>query len=270
MSSCDAGQLKTSEKQLALTTVNAIRAVHGLKPVTYDNLHDIGTARSALISVANQQLSHTPPPTWFCYTQDGYDASNSSNLFLRWASAKSNYATEAGIASLLVDDGVSSLGHRRWLLHPFLSQTSFGRVDGKPFSNNNWATGMTLKVIGYPDADLSDNNAEYVAYPVGTYPAAWFKHGWYMSFSVIANKAGTFSNGQSAVDFSSASVQVLAPSGTALSITGRAEDYSGFGVPNSLQWIAQGTQGNVTYTVRVNNVRVLGVARNYQYTFTIQ
>jgi uncharacterized protein YkwD len=270
IASCDAGQLKLSEKQRALDTVNAIRALHGLKPVAYDSSSDIDTAKSALMSVANQALSHTPPTNWNCYTTEGARGSGNSNLFLRWSSVKSDYATEAGIASLLIDDGVSQLGHRRWLLHPFLSETSFGRVDGKPFANNNWATGISLKVIGGPDADLTGNNATYVAYPVGNYPAAYFKHGWFMSFSVIADKRGTFYNTQTAVDFSAATLQVLGPGGTSMTITSPSVDYQGFGLPNSVQWITQGTQNNVTYTVKVNNVFVLNQAKDFTYTFTIQ
>lgn len=270
IASCDAGQLKLSEKQRALNTVNSIRALHGLKPVVYDNTSDIDTAKSALMSVANQSLSHTPPTSWNCYTPEGARGSGNSNLFLRWSSAKSDFATEAGIASLLIDDGVASLGHRRWLLHPFLSDTSFGRVDGKPFANNNWATGMTLKVIGSPDADLTGNNTTYVAYPVGNYPAAYFKHGWFMSFSVIADKRGTFYNGQTNVDFASATIQVLGPGGINMTLTSPSVDYQGFGLPNSVQWITQGTQNNVTYTVKISNVFVRGTAQNFSYPFTIQ
>lgn len=285
IASCDAGQLKAAEKQRALNTINAIRALHGLKAVTYDGASDLHTSKSALIGVANRQLSHTPPTGWFCYTPEGASGSANSNLFLRWASTRSDIATEDGIESLLIDDGVETLGHRRWFLHQFLSQIAFGRVDGKPFAHTNWATAMSVRVIGYPDQSLADSTQEFVAYPVGNYPARYFKHGWYMSFAVLADKRGTFFNTQPAIDYSPASILVQDATGKVLPIGGIKVDFQGYGLPNSLQWIATGTEYGKTYTVKIFKVRVpksmtntycQGTAPNevcfkdFEYTFTLQ
>lgn len=260
-----------SEKLSALATLNDMRAAHGLGAVTYDNNFDISTAQSALLGVANRALSHTPPTSWLCFTTDGYDGSNTSNLYLRWSSVPSQPTTASGLEALLVDDNVPSLGHRRWMLHPFLGSTSFGRVDGYPSGSTSYYTGMSLKVIGGSQANPAGTAAAtrgFVAYPFGDYPARWFKHGWYMSFSALANTASPWNNSGSQISYSGATIQVSGPGG-ALAVSNVLPDYSGYGLPNSLQWQVAGTVSNVTYTVTINNVSVNGAPRNYSYTFRI-
>jgi uncharacterized protein YkwD len=270
--SCDPGQLKAGEKSQVLNKINEIRALHRLPPVIYDAPGDIQTAKSSLITVANIKLTHTPTAADSCYSEDGRLGSGSSNIFIQYSTGPYTFASDRSVVSFLIDDGVASLGHRRWLLHPFLSRTSFGRVDGAPLvaSTFRYVTGIAVKVIGYPDADLSGSSASYVAYPEGDYPSAYFKHGWFMSFSVLADKTSTFSNGPSVVDFSGATIEVKNPSGVALSISEQSADYTGFGIPNALQWKAAGTVSNVQYTVRILGVRVGGVVRNFSYVFRVQ
>ncbi len=272
VSSCDAGQLKQSEKTLALDKLNAIRALHRLPPVVYDAQFDIQTSKSALISVANAKLTHAPTTDDRCYTSEGKDGSATSNLYISYSTAPRSLASDSAVVGFLVDDGVASLGHRRWLLHPFLSRTSFGRVDGAPLVSSPWSyvTGMSLKVIGFPAADLSGSSIEYVAYPEGDYPSAYFKHGWFMSFSVLADKNSGSANGSSAVDFSSATVSVRAANGAALAVSEQSANYSGYGIPNALQWKAPGTMNNVQYTVQIQGVKISGATKNYQYQFRIQ
>ncbi len=146
---------------------------------------------------------------------------------------------------------------------------------------------MSVRVIGYPDANLADSTQDFIAYPVGNYPAKYFKHGWYMSFSVLADKRGTFFNTQSAVDYSRGLVLVTDAAGKTMPVTSIRVDNQGFGLPNSLQWIVPGTQYGATYNVSIARVRVpaslsntyclnpgtaqeLCYFKDFQYTFTIQ
>src|SRR2546421_12182091 len=46
VANCQAGSLKTAEKTKALNYINAIRALHGLLPVVYDNASDESTAQA--------------------------------------------------------------------------------------------------------------------------------------------------------------------------------------------------------------------------------
>lgn len=55
-----------------------------------------------------------------CYTNEGAGSAGSSNLALGVRSA-------ADSVDLYVDDGaIRSLGHRRWVLNPYMGETSFG------------------------------------------------------------------------------------------------------------------------------------------------
>ncbi|MFN0300134.1 MAG: hypothetical protein ACKVQU_07245 [Burkholderiales bacterium] len=268
VASCDAGTLTAPEKQAVLAELNAVRALHRLPAVTYDPSADIYEQKSALIGVANRQLTHTPPTSLYCFTQEGAQGSAQSNLFL--AGGYSPASTDS-IAQFLIDDAVDSLGHRRWVLHPFLSQTSFGRVDGLPLTGGAVRySAMSLRVIGYPDANLSATDVAYIAYPEGNYPARYFKHGWFMSFSVLAAKTGTWANDGATVDFSSAAIQVSGSGGAPLQVTDRSHNNQGFGLPNIVQWKVVGTQDNVSYAVRIAGVKVNGAVREYQYGFRIQ
>ncbi len=268
VASCDAGTLAAPEKQAVLAELNAVRALHRLPAVTYDPSADIYEQKSALIGVANRQLTHTPPTSLYCFTPEGAQGSAQSNLFL--ASGYSPASTDS-IAQFLIDDAVDSLGYRRWVLHPFLSQTSFGRVDGLALTGGSTRfSAMSLRVIGYADANLSATEVAYIAYPEGNYPARYFKHGWFMSFSVLAAKTDTWANDGAAVDYSAATIQVSGPGSTPLQVTDRSHNHQGFGLPNIVQWKVVGTQDNVSYAVRIADVKVNGTLREYQYGFRIQ
>lgn len=273
IANCDAGVLKASEKIAALSALNAMRTAHGLGPVNYDANGDVLTRQAALMSAANRALAHTPAAGSYCFSAEGVAGAAQSNLYLRWSSSTSYPSTASGMASLLVDDGVPSLGHRRWMLHPFLGTTSFGRVDGTPRGTTTYFTAMSLRVMGGPSVDPTGTpaaQAGFVASPIGLeFPAAWFRHGWFMSFSVIANATNPWMNGPGQVNFANAQVQVTDPSGTVLAVQDRVADHSGFGLANVLQWRVAGTQNNVRYQVRIANVMVNGASRDYQYEFRI-
>ncbi|WP_319381672.1 hypothetical protein [Thiomicrorhabdus sp.] len=273
IASCDQGSLKTEEKQKALNTLNQIRALHGLKAVNYYSPDDVYTEKSALITVANAQLSHTPDTDAKCYTNDGKLGSEKSNL--HFSAVQGSFteieASDKSIIEFLIDEGVDNLGHRRWLINPFLDHVSYGRVDGKPSVDTPWdfVTGVSLKVINDENADLSDTTIEYIAYPYGNYPAGYFQHGWFMSFSVLADKMDFWGN-QDTVDFSNAGITVSDENDQALKVHNVSYDNTAYGLPNFLQWKVDGTVSNQEYTVKIQNVVVSNQTKNYEYTFTIQ
>jgi len=268
IASCDAGTLTGEEKAAVLAAFNEIRALHRLSPVVYDNTSDGLVQKSALLGVANGRISHSPATNWFCYSPEGAQGSAQSNLYY---AAGFTPASTSVIAEFLIDDGVSGLGHRRWLLHPFLAQTAFGRVDGIPFSGGTTRyAAMSLRVLGYPDSPPVVPAPEYVAYPEGRYPSRYFRHGWFMSFSVLADPGRTFGNGSDTVDMGAATVQVSDRVGTVLAVSERSHNYQGFGIPNVLQWKAAGTRNGVDYVVRISGVRVKGTARDFEYGFRIE
>lgn len=269
IANCNAGQLKTAEKQKVLDKVNEIRALHGLSAVSYDVASDSAEANAALIMVANNVLTHAPANTLACYSASGSTGAGSSNLYLMSGSNMTDVLSVSPIENFLTDTNVASLGHRRWLLYPFLSSTAYGRVDGSPQGSSGKVMSAALKVIGGANANLSSSNLTFVAYPYGNYPASYVNKSWYLSFSVLADRLNAGNNGSNHVDYSSATVEVFDNNLNAMTVSSVSADYQGYGLANNLQWKVAGLSNGVTYTVKVNNVMVDSVLKVYQYTFTL-
>lgn len=265
---CRAGTLAAAETSGVLATVNAIRAAHGLAAVAYDAAGDAEVMQIALMSVVNGQLSHAPPSTWGCHTAAGLAGAKSSNLYLGGPHASLTLASSASILFDWLGDvgSEATLGHRRWMLDPFLKQIAFGRVDVQAASGVR-ATGAALKVIYSGEA--GPVTPDYVAYPVGDYRKAYFQDNPIQSFTAIADKTSRSANGLGKVDYGAATVSVVARGGTALAVTELSPDYASYGVPNVLRFRAAGITAGVVHDVTVANVRVNGALRSYSYPFRL-
>lgn len=237
---CDEGVLKDEEKQKALALTNQIRSLHNLKPVTYNFSDDVYTAKSALITAANAKLEQHPTMDYKCWTPEGEFGSKRSNLYISfYGYGLSPESVDKGIISFLTDDNVESLGDRRWLINPFLSFISYGRVDATSVNrNSNNVTAVSLKLINDENAYIADSLIDFVAYPYEEYPDEYFKHGWYMSFSVLAD-TNNFQNNQD-VDFSNAQVEIYEEGGSQLSTHSISFDNSAYGLQNLLKWKVDG------------------------------
>ncbi len=271
MASCYEGILKDTQKQKALNEVNAIRNLHNLPAVSYLSDGDVETAKSALISVANGELTHYPDETYACYTSEGAKGSETSNLYIGYYTDVSNIAqTKDTIIAFLIDNNVESLGHRRWVIDPFLKYISYGRVDGYPIvGDSDWnVTGATLQVVHDEQADISDLTVEYVAYPYENYPEKYIENDWYLSFSVLADKESYWDNKN--VDYSSATITVTSGAGINLTVHSISSNTSGAGLQNIIQWKADGIMNSVQYTVTIDSVLVNGETKSYDYWFTIE
>jgi uncharacterized protein YkwD len=272
VANCNEGKLKDSEKQNVLSIYNQIRIIHGLKPLQYNSNYDIDVAKSALINVANALLDHFPKTSYECYSQEGYNGSSTSNLYI-YAAFGPNSIPESrkSIEDWIIDKNIDDLGHRRNMLNPFLKYASFGRVDGYSKKNPDYyLTGMSLKVHQFPDFhNLSDWNQDFVAYPYHEYPSSFFDENWYLSFSVVADKSNIWNNSQALIDLSQATVTITGPNNNKLTISNLKYDYASYGIPNCLYWKASGIAKEVTYNVTISNVKVQGTPKTYSYWFKI-
>lgn len=266
---CQPGVLKPEVGARVLATLNDIRAHHRLPAVSYATADDAASQQSALMMAANGQLSHNPPTSWLCYTSAGATAAGQSNIYLGMGSGL-RYTQDADIMiGWLTDTNnlvANNIGHRRWLLYPFLSTISYGRVAGR-YQTSNRADGASIKVI-----NSTQNTAgplpDYVAYPFEEYPARYFDTSALLSFGVIANKTSNF-GANASVNFSAATISVRVRGGAALTVSNIAFDNDGYGLPNNLQWKVAGLAANTIYDVTISNVTVGGAARNYSYYFRI-
>jgi hypothetical protein len=266
--SCTAGTLKDSEKQLVLQKINYIRSLHGLQPVEYDYSWDNKCSQSSLITTANYQQygfgqgNHTPPKSWACWSQDGYDGASSSNLFISMGYTP---PTVNSVINWMHDTNVESLGHRRWIINPFLKKIAIGRCDGD-------LGGMKFSCMTLYCHDRSQNvsgaDYEYVAYPYHQYDPELVNKQWLMSFSVMYNKTNMFQNNN--VNYSQATVKITGGGNTYTFGQGQVGyDNGNYGMPNCLKWQFPQVQEHVKYDVEITNVNVNGTMKNYTYWFEL-
>ena len=260
---CSAGSLTASAKADVLARLNAIRSLHRLPPVTYSDADDPQTAQTSLMMVANGQLSHTPPSSWLCYTASGAAGAGSGNLFSSTSAA--GLTDDQYLGGWLTEAGSAALGHRRWMLDPFLGKTSYGRVSMR-MANGAISDAATLKVFDFAEGiAIPTGLPTFVAYPFGDYPARYADPKAYLSFSVIAGATGR--SASAGVRFTNARIVVTSGS-TSLAVSDVTFDNDGYGLPNNLQWRVAGLQPEVTYTVQISGVTGAAVA-DYSYPFRI-
>lgn len=263
---CRAGTLKASVKAEALARVNALRALHGLAAVTYSDVEDAAEAESSLMMALNRTLSHTPPASWTCYSASGADAAGTSNLIGGWGNGLPFYSEDEYLATWMNEAGSASIGHRRWLLSPFLGKISYGRVAYQS-ANGDRVSAASMRVFDFAaSAAVPGGVPAFVAYPYRDYPQRYFRPGDYLSFSAVPYSGGNF-GANAKVGYAKATITVTGPSGT-LPVTDMTFDNSGYGVANNLQWRVTGLVAGVGYTVTISGVT--GTPQSeYSYTFRI-
>lgn len=140
VASCKAGDISKEARALALTRLNYMRWLAQLKEVTTDPALDKKAQECALMMHANGTLSHNPPKSWKCYTDDGASAAG-----------KSNISGAPGVSSVLlymIDPGnATTLGHRRWIISNRFGPTGLGStsksscmytIGGKKNGDRTW------------------------------------------------------------------------------------------------------------------------------------
>lgn len=265
---CREGILDEQVKQNIVMRLNLIRNLHGLSPVTYDYQHDQEVMRAALMMSANNDLNHVPPPSWKCYNLEGAHGAQTSNLYLEGGFGIDHnnlFLLENDLVAWLIDFGVESSGHRRWLLDPFLHKVAYGSVAGN--IDGRQVRSSVLKVI-YNDQRDGNSAQQIIAYPMGDYPKAYYREGAYLSLSLAINSNSLYENIK--VDFSKAQLTVKQRTGTKMSVHSISSNNDGMGLPNHLQFKVDQLQSNQIYDVHLSNVLVNGVARSYDYWFRLQ
>jgi hypothetical protein len=268
---CVSGSLTPEYQQRIVGRLNQLRLLHELPLVTIGATDREATQEAALLAVANAELTHHPSTDAFCYSADAGQASADSLLFLTAGNQVGNIRDpDRFFVDWLLDVDVPSLGHRRWLLDPFLSEVTFGLVQGTPHVDFPYkpVVGAALDVVGGADVDLGWWPNDFVAYPYGLYPAEFVDDGWLFSFSVIADHT-TRLGSVDKVSFEGASVEITDDAGGALGVRDIFGAYDLTGVPNALSFRVDGVKLGVSYDVKVAGVTVDGEPREYEYDFLL-
>ena len=237
---CDAGATSAEDKTMTLQRLNYFRRLVGLPDeVTLVDSLDDKAQQAALMMKANNQLNHYPDETWHCFSPAGQLAAARSNLAL-------GATGPDAVTAYIQDAGLTSVGHRRWILFPSLTKAGTGDTD---CSNALWLIGDFGNRPSLP----------YVAYPGnGFIPSPLVFSYW--SFSVEA------------ADYSQASVKVTGPSGESRSVSVFAQE-NGCG-DNTLVWNMNDLNTDTlsadrSFQVNIAHVLVGGQSKDYQYTVNI-
>jgi uncharacterized protein YkwD len=243
--SCDAGDVSAAYRDAGLQRLVYFRAMAGLPAnLTMDSTWNAQCQEAALMMSANHALSHSPDASWSCYSSAGAAAAGKSNLAAGYPSLRD------AVTGWMRDQGVPSLGHRRWILYPPLATVGIGAAFGSSYP------AYALWVIG--GGGSRPLEPAFVAWPPPTWvPYALLFPIW--SFSVQG------------ADFSATTVQVRLGQ-TNLPVTLQTTP-NGYG-DNTLTWTVQGiTSGppavDTVLHVEVRNVSAGGESRDYTYDVTL-
>ena len=231
---CRAGRLADTSTKRQLNAINFARRMSGLTPLTLD-ASTVGDAQAAaLIMTAKHAVSHYPPRDWPCWTRQGYDAAGQSNLYEGTSRESNSDKIEA-----YLDDwggGNHRVGHRRWLLYPYLDAVGIGGT----------RTANVTHLFGSP-FDQTAPNPQWVSWPAA---------GWFPS-RLDPRGRWSLSSGTDGTDFTQARVEVVYRKQAIQGVQLRTPD-NGVGKP-TLVWEMPGRTwpGKPVGTARVTVSRIV-------------
>jgi hypothetical protein len=251
---CELGSTSAEFKDAVLRRINFFRAMAGVPAnVVLDQEFSRKAQHAALIVSANGVVDHEPAETFSCFTPDGLEASDNSNLAL------GNMGMDAVEAYMLEAGSNSRAGHRRWLLYPQTKRMGTGDIDPPDGSPETPANAIWFFDENYGGARPGTRDGFIAWPPPGFVPYRLVYPRWSFSYP----KA----------DFTE----------TTVTINGRPARIDGTGRglgENSVVFVPDGIQpevrmhwpkpqGDLVYTVNVENVRIQNTPTNFTYTVTV-
>jgi hypothetical protein len=258
LSTCTPGTSDAAFRDLVALRINYFRAMAGVPAnIVFDSANNAKDQEAALMMSANSALSHTPPPTWSCYTADGADAAGNSNIALGNAGpdAITAYIEDFG-------DNNRAAGHRRWLLYPQTETMGTGDLP-EPDAGHYSANAVWVFDANYGGPRPATRDGFVAWPPPGHVPYQLTFPRW--SFSLPNT---TFS----------ATIVTLSSNGVNVPVTLETV------VPNvgepTLVWFPTGMSpsaptlwpkpgADAVFTVQLQNVLVGGKSSNFTYTVTV-
>jgi len=270
INNCYAGKLSAKFRNEFLNELNTVRALHGLPSITYDDAHEDEMMQTALILAANNILTHYPEANTNCYSDIGAVGARTSSLEMGVRQNKYDYSPAESIANMVHDKlnlSAGDVGHRLWMLNPFLQKSAYGSVNAPSFKDTRfpYVVGTSYKVV-YPFDNPTTAPLGVIAYPYHNYPAKYYRAGSILSISVLTDQKNFFANRN--VDYAKATVTVTERSGGAKQKISNIR-YENIGVPNHIQFNFDDLKLNVIYDVKLSNVLVNGQPKEYSYWFNV-
>jgi hypothetical protein len=233
--SCDAGTLHPDTIQDALRRTSLYRWLVGLPAVT-SNVRQLEITQACATTLAAQGsgLTHNIPQSYTCYSDDAAEGASTSNIALgiQWPAQS--------VDLYIGDNGVPSLGHRRWIFNPGMGSTGFGQ-------RGSYSCMYSFDRSGSAAPD-------YVAYPPpGVIPRAAQRGVW--SFH---------SDRYTFTDTTTVEVRDVATN-TAINVSDIYRPDGGYGQP-ALAWTVNGAQSDTEYEVRIAGLGGIGDSVVYRTT----
>lgn len=257
VTNCDPGETSVAYQSAVLSRINFYRALAGVPAdVRFDPALSRQAARAALMVSANAAITHTPPPSFSCFTLEGAEGAASSNLALGTSGIDS-------IEAYMLDAGNNyRVGHRRWLLYPQTKRMGNGDVDPPDGAtvrraNANW---IFDENFGGPRPPTRDG---FVAWP----PPGFVPH-------KLVYPRWSFSYPRA--DFAKATVSITT-NGVPLPIHIEKEE-RGYGensivfVPGAISPAARSiapAAPDLTFYVQILDVLINGARTNFSYEVTV-
>ena len=164
---CQPGITSNMAIERTMARINYFRTLAGVhSKLQYDTSLEHMCQQAALMMHSQNDLSHDPPDSWACYSQDGKQAAGRSNLALgaHSVNAISLYMRDPGASNFAV-------GHRRWIL--------FSR--GKDIGLGSTSRAQVMYVIH--NRTEAPEDLEYIPYPgEGFFPASLVPDRWSLGY----------------------------------------------------------------------------------------
>lgn len=256
--SCVAGTNAMEYRDAVLRRVNWFRAMAGVpSTVSFSAVRNSKCQQAAQMMSANTALSHYPPPSWVCYTAEGSEAAQNSNI--SWG----NDGWDAVYSQMRDNSGSNTnAGHRRWILYPHTVEMGSGDVPAQGDKNRANA----LWVIDAEHWGVRPATRDYFV--------AWPPPG-HVPYPVVFPR---WSFAYPDADFSGARVGM---SCTGQPVAVEIESVAGMSGESAIIWAADGLNADASltawprpvtdtvYTVWVSNVVIGGVSSNFTYQVTV-
>ncbi|MDR2566213.1 MAG: FG-GAP-like repeat-containing protein [Bifidobacteriaceae bacterium] len=224
VSNCNTGNVSAAAQKATFDTLNYLRQMAGLADISENTAASSVARKTALLMQANGQLSHYPPTTWKCFTNNGAFLAARSNIALG-TGGDGILAGAKAIFAYVNDVGVDSLGHRRWILSPgqrTMGSGSTGNANALVWGNGSGSCSGSSCTVGSwnssEDAPFTNtystawSSPQFVAWP----GAGYFPYQLTKSEFDSRQMDWSVSTGTSSISFANASVSVT-KNGTAVS-----------------------------------------------------
>jgi hypothetical protein len=251
---CVEGTVSSDFHEDTLRRINYYRAMAGLNAdIAFNSIKNAKCQEAAGLMSRNNTLSHEPPSSWSCWSQDAADAAGAANLSL----GPMDYTGPSAIDGQMQDAGIynAPLGHRRWLLYSRAREMGNGGV----LQQGDYAGASAIWVIG--DFNPAPPTPLTVAWPPAGYvPAPLAFPRW--SFGVSGADASSFA----------AATVAMTVNGTNLPVTVIDRGASGYG-DRCIAWEPQGWTKDAPAADMVCQISISGItgtpSSSYHYAVTI-